>query len=285
MKKNQYFVVLFFFTFFSHSQNNLTIKDKETKKTIPFVLVNEYKTDTFLVSQYSDENGVFSFEKSLDSLTIKHPFYEDLKIKLDTFKGVEIFLTPKIQEIEEIKITNKTQNIGLNSVKKKINLSYSSGLETCLFIENVNKKETRIKGILIKLIKKSKDKETFRINFYKKSITKFEPGNQIKNSSITITLDKKISGEYKVNTQELDIVMPEDGVFVSFELIGFHEKNKDLDKNLKLEINDAINSKYTFGRNLLRNTNWVVEDKYFFKDLGVVFKNQPNLSIGLTVYE
>ena len=110
MKKNIFIILLLIFetiTAFSQTGVVITSKviDKETNQPLVFahVYIKKLSTGTF-----TDENGYFTLiipKSSInDSVTISFIGYETLNLKISKIKHENIFLSPKVNMIEEIAI-------------------------------------------------------------------------------------------------------------------------------------------------------------------------------------
>jgi hypothetical protein len=276
-----------------YSQIKGVIVDSESKLPISFVTILRFQNNAFLEGLYSDANGNFEIPKLEDDqkLELSHVEYEKKIIyygeQLDT-----IFLVNSTTVLKEVIITNtkKINTIGFFKCKRKTRLSSSKGMEICQFIENPYNKQVSIKSLLFRVKRYNNYKTAIRVRIYKKSNYDYQPGEEIISENIIYFIKGKEKKLLEINL--LGLVLPPEGAFFGIEWLGnVNEKTGEFEDNNELsdtfiEINDEINKYITFKRNRLIDSDWK-NTANFKKSIEnqIKFKNIPNASFGLTIYE
>ncbi|WP_223034900.1 carboxypeptidase-like regulatory domain-containing protein [Hanstruepera marina] len=200
------------------------LKDLETGKPIEFVNIGVYNKNVGTISNFNGEfRLVLPISFINDSLTISHVGYETIKIKIQKSKNIEISLTPKLNDLDEILITTKkkkTRKIGVKSYNRLLWLSSISRendiLENAQRIKIPNNSSVKVKNVNFLLRKGFESDSCFiRINFYKNSNN--YPGEKIVFSNIVENKYFK-PGWITFNLSDYDIYLDED-FFVGIEFI------------------------------------------------------------------
>jgi hypothetical protein len=290
------FIFIFYFIYsFSFSQN-IIISDLFTKQPIPFVNILIYKENKILNGFYCNEKGVVNFENSIDYEKIEFSCIGYETKSIVNFSKIKdtVFLIQKsivLNEVKIIKRNNILTELGFCNLKKKLNLSSHKGSEIVVFIYNNFKKAKEINSILFKIRRHEKYKTAVRIHLYKKAYDRIYPGAEIFTEDIIQFLDGKLKGLVEVNVSKYRLELPFDGVFVGIEWLGIVDKNTgefveitENSSDTSVELNDEINQPLTFMRNNLKNINWSDTERLKNNFVKIKYKNYPNASFGIKIY-
>ncbi len=225
--RNRVLVVLTLgLNFFGYTQNitmSGLILDSETKKPIEFANIGILDKNKGTVS---NQNGEFNLEVSKkflkDSLTISHINYGSTKIPIENVKNITILLSPKMNELLEVVVSNKKKKNRKIGVKSYNPLLWLGGIsEDNDIIENAQRinipeKMVRIKYVNIYLRRGFESDSSFvRVNFYKNVDN--APGERIVFKNILENKQIK-PGWLQIDLTKKDIYVEED-FFVGVEFI------------------------------------------------------------------
>jgi hypothetical protein len=281
---NSYFIPLY--------SQNIKIYDIETNRPVSFVTVSYFKNDSFIDSDYCDENGfVVIKNKDFNKIDFSCIGYETKSI-IEISNVDTIFLKKKIITLNEVVIQNKKKSfsfLGHSTKKRKISISGSKGFEICEFIENPYKTEKTIKSFLFKIKRRKDYKTAVRIHFYKKLDTKLEPNNEILKQDVVYYFDGKIKELVEVDVSNYNIELPSEGAFIGIEWLGILNEKGDFVEDLEnwndtsIELNDEISNPITFIKSRYGQTKWHNTEK--MKADIAKFKNFPNASFGIKIFD
>ena len=226
------------------------ISDSETEQPISYASIS-FRNGNGIVA---DDQGLFVFTKKLypdiDSLFISALGYEDLNISAIELKP-NIFLKQKVSELDEV-IINATVETFLNkkfkteSIKPYLDDDYYScwlptiESEIAVFFPNRNEKKKRLASIKFPIALESKDwKKRKRSNKDKKAFSTLFKVNIYdgKNGKPYLNLNKKPivfratekDGDYsKLDVASQNIIMPDTGIFISIQVLGYTDKDGKL---------------------------------------------------------
>ena len=208
------------------SQLKSVIIDSETKEKIPFVNI---WVENENIGTTSNESGEFTLENSSGEFLILSSLgYENKRIEISKISDT-IFLNSKITELDEVIIKSKNERI--EKVICEFNDSdvgyyYASfdkpEIKARFFPFNPNYSKTpylkKLKFRIYSNIRNAK----FNIRLY--SIGENgEPKNPLYEKNIIGTV-KKGTKNIELNLSDLDIIFPENGLFISYEWLII-EKN------------------------------------------------------------
>lgn len=119
------------------------------------------------------------------------------------------------------------------------------------------------------------------------SYASYIPGNEIKTKEITINIEPGQKGTVKIDLSGYDIIMPQNGLFVSLELMGYFDEKGNKAKGIKYKDITRINFHPTTTDNYCalaqvqgRNeTFWINYNKSIKADFKYGFKHEPSKSI------
>lgn len=201
----------------------LYLLDSITMQPIPYA--NIVCLDS-LNGSYTNSEGVFTKPK-YGVASISCVGYYTKKI---TFNGDNdtVLLAPKIYSLKEIVVvsSNNEKEIieGYANKKSDFSLSYSSGREVAVLIDNKKNQESLIKKVFLKIdVRRIVRKTTninytsvFKINIYSVK-DKINIGECI--ASIILKSDRLTSKNF-FDISDLNLSFPKDGLFVGIEWVG-----------------------------------------------------------------
>lgn len=291
----KHFYTLLFITLsvfsFSQISKSIYIYDSISKSPIPFANAIIHENKNITNGFYADENGfvkIICNENStlkISCIGYENKIFEKLIELSDT-----IFLKQNSIILKEIIITNsnKYKNLGFKFSKKNSTINTYKGSEFAVFIENESNVKAKIKSVILNLTKKKDYTIILKIKFYKKG-TNNTPTDILNNRDIVYYLKNKHNGELEIDIDDENIELPEEGVFLSVETLGFIDKKGSFinDQDMWHEfsfhlVDDKKNA--TFTKNNLRANTWYNNLKLRFEEIGLKYKNYPNVSFGIKVY-
>lgn len=286
---------------FSHQiaysqQRKSIVLDSFNNKVLPFSTIKILGKQTGV---YGLDDGSFSLPLSInatDSLEVSHVGYKTLKLTYKTLKDT-VFLIPKINELEEIIISNKNwKSKTISTTKVKTTdwfLGFNEELAT-LVKPNIKCNNCILKTITIPIGKKTvreikgTPKVTYpdfdavlELNFY--SVKENRPSLvSLLNKAIFINVNQDSSETIVLNLSEEYISLDKNGIYISIEILTSLE---EINRNSFLpsfKITTSKNKKSTansFYRNEFIDNEWLLisERTNFF------IKEDSNLVLGIEV--
>ncbi|MDR1984522.1 MAG: hypothetical protein LBQ28_06845 [Prevotellaceae bacterium] len=192
-----------------------------------------------------------------------------------------IFLSPKVYEISEANVLptkkkRKPVELGYAREKSTYSLGFHSGEEISVYIPLNNEENSYqlIKQVIFKEgtsmsrklnIMKINYTSVFKINFYGVTENK-EPSELLNSVDIVFTSDI-LKSKTKLDVSKYNICMPENGVFVSIEMIGkTNKKTEEITTDISESILPYISASYEI------NNSIVFEKRKFSKEYGYNWK-------------
>ncbi|QCX39068.1 carboxypeptidase-like regulatory domain-containing protein [Aureibaculum algae] len=284
---------------------SFTVLDEDTNIPLEYVGVEILGTHNGI---YTNNQGEFQLENSVDSIQITHIGYYKLKLKVSGISDI-IFLKPKSEMLDEVIVNNgRAQEKTIGYIGKNNSLSWTIKEKnelTTLVRNKKNFKNSYIKNIYIpigksrielvdnKAVESSpKFNSTFRVHLY--SNKNNEPGENLLKTPILIKCNQDSDNIIEVNLENEFISYPEEGVFIGVEMIGLldeqenviHEKSKSSIlpsfKFTKQKVRNVFSVSYTKAKFL--GTGWVKIDKNS-KALAHISEYNMAVSLTLDVYE
>lgn len=274
---------------------------------------------------FADDDGQFVFTKTLypdvDSLFISALGFKNLNLAVTNLKS-ELKMQPKADELKEVVIGTK-----LNRKFKKETLKpyldddyYKCWLPTIeseiavYFSKNTNK-DQKLTSVIFPIALESKDwnkrkrantdkkkfSTLFKVKFY--DYDDGQPGQVLTYETIVFRATEKNGDAYELNVEDYDLYIPENGFFVSIQVMGYTDKLGKLLPNKKykeiksqsgivkiptnfrplLPFTDEESAKNTFIKRIFINgNNWVKFDKGNGFKSSLLDQNLYNYGIGLT---
>ncbi|MFK5983373.1 MAG: carboxypeptidase-like regulatory domain-containing protein [Flavobacteriaceae bacterium] len=264
MKKYIIAIIPFILPFYSYSQQIYKgrVLDSLSKKPLYLINVSYIKKD---IGTYTDAEGFFEIKKdTTDYLFISSVGYKEKKISINKYNNVPILLSEKVEELEEVYISNKKikySEVKLVGLKKKLKVrtTLPFGYEFSNLIINPYKKKGVIKTVILDLNKSKKYDylATYNIKFYNYDPIKKQPGELIYYRNIIINPKNK-TYKLKIDVESLKIDFPENGVCIGVEIVN--SKYDEPIKNMAI-IAPKINFTHTKDFDILtwsryRNKKW-----------------------------
>src|SRR5690554_289164 len=234
MMKTKLTFLSFFIFLYCNGQISGTIYD-EQNSPIEKVSVFLLKDQDTLKTTLSDKNGGFIFNTALENetmLSMSHISYETLTTK--PVKEKTYFLVQKQYFIDNVSVTShkKEKKHVMNRIFNtvlygSIHVSYDT--ELAVFIPTTEKnKEKKIKSIKYRLTDlsgemKNNKYQPFRACIYTVDTITKEPKEKIfRSEKVRMTKNEKW---FYVHIDSLNITMPEEGLFIAFEILTREETN------------------------------------------------------------
>lgn len=278
MFKKIYIIFLFTFNFIFSQEKKIFIFSEDR---LPIEDAEIYIEDS--IKFVSNKSGLFKINK--------YDLYKKIKIKHLNYKSNEIdslfmidtiFLIQKNNILNEVELVIKKKNLKNktlyppNSILSE--LGYYKGWSTTFsseyatYISNEEKIIAKIKSIKIELMKGHWQKREalympFKVNLYTiDTITKM-PQKKIIDEGILIKKDK--SNEIEVDISEYDLDFPQNGIFVSVDILssdyyynnGFRFNKGPSFKYLKI----LKNQNYFTVKKVNENNDWNLITTFIFK--------------------
>jgi len=264
------------------------IKDIKTGECIEFATIFNFSANT---GTYSNKSGFKIQATPNDTLIISCVgYYSDTIIYTANLKK-EIFLTPKIYQIDEVTlkvdVKSKKHELGFRKERDKTTFYSHVGSEWVAYIENKNPEHTKlIESVILKTSGKRKQNIAYRINIYKKDSITGLPGDIIAN--LPIFQSKKHKGK-KYNLNE-NLIFPDTGVFVGIEWLSYlDDKGNKIDSGteiaLSVPLTFSVTDSYTYFRSKFHDNQWILAENDHPLSLIQNKDNSPNLAISIAVKE
>lgn len=240
--KKLFLVLFLLFTFFAFSQEKVRFVDAKTKEPIAFVTIAFGDG----LGGYTGENGYFDFDKK-QSFSVSMLGYKTLTISEEDFRPIiELEVEPLL--LDEVTITKKSgkqkiirqkpywkNSTWLDSYTPQI------GNEVAVLIPNEKNQEITLSKITLPIAtnphrvfdKKSKGLfkhwedlpyTTVRIRFYSNENDK--PKEIVSSEEIIVNIPNTQEKLFEVDLEKYSIDIPQNGLFVGIEFIGFADKNR-----------------------------------------------------------
>ncbi len=262
------------------------IKDKQTESPISYANIsfgNGY-------GMFADDKGLFVFTKKLypdvDSLFISALGYKSLTVAASNLTNL-LFLEADVDELNEVVIRTKIdRKFKEETLKPYLDDDYyhcwlpTIESEIAVFFPNEDNQNKQIVNVHFPITLESKDWEKrkkknadkqpfstlFKAKFYANSYG--FPGKELIFETVVFRATEKGGDVYNLDVSEYDIMMPENGMFVSLQALGYTDASGKLLPNKKYkEIktgNDIVKIPTNF-RPLLPFTDEIPETRTFIK--------------------
>lgn len=235
------------FTSFSQTQ----IIDGETKYPV------SYATISFGDGQgiFADDEGKFYFTKKLyrdvDSLFISALGFKDLNISTVNLPK-SIVMEADIDELDEVVVQAKIdRKFKTETIKPYLDDDYykcwlpTIESEIAVFFPNENEKLKKITSVLFPITLESRDWDKrkrsnadkrpfstlFKVKFYKNNDG--IPGEIMNNTNLVFVATEKNGDEFELDVSNQNLLYPDNGFFVSLQVLGYTDDNGKLLPNKK----------------------------------------------------
>lgn len=273
-----------------------TIKDKETKNPVSFATISFGNGN----GMFADDEGSFMFTKKLypdvDSLYVSALGYKTFTISTSNLPSL-LIMEQDIDELREVVIRVKIdRKFKEELLKPYLDDDYyhcwlpTIESEIAVYFPNEDEKDKKITAVHFPITLESKDwkkrkksnaekyafSTLFKVRFYTNK--NGFPGKELVLETIVFRATEKGGDVYNLDVSDYDIFMPDHGVFVSLQVLGYTDDAGKLLPNKKYkEIksgNDIVKIPTNF-RPLLPFTDKIPEHRTFIKR---VFVNNNNWS-------
>ncbi|WP_425076033.1 hypothetical protein [Psychroserpens sp. S379A] len=320
LQLNKY-LLLVFICFTANSFAQTKVVSSETKYPV------SYATISFGNGQgiFADDEGDFIFTKKLypdvDSLFISALGFKDKAIAaIDLTKS--IFLETETNTLDEVVIkTTINRKFKKETLKPYLDNDYykcwlpTIESEIAVFFPNEDDKLKKITSVIFPITLESRDwkkrkrsnankrpfSTLFKVKFY--ASDNGVPGEPLVYSNIVFRATEKNGDEFKLDVSEHDIIFPENGFFVSLQVLGYTDANGKLLPNKKykeikgksgtvkiptnfrplLPFTNEINDYRTYIKRVFINgNNWVQFKKGNGIESSLLRSNLNNYGVGIS---
>lgn len=276
---------LMFFVSLSFSQTKL--KDSQTSYPVSYATVS-FNNGNGL---FANDEGEFIFTKKLypdiDTLYISALGYKDLKIATSNLPPT-ILMDTETNALDEVLITVKIdRKFKEEKIKPYLDDDYyhcwlpTIESEIAVYFSNPDLTLKKITKVHFPITLESKDWEKrnrsnadkkpfstlFKVNFYNNQ--NGMPGKEIINRTIVFRASEKDGDQFILDVSKEEIFIPQSGVFVSLQVLGYTDENGKLLTNKKykeIKSNDGSFIKIpTNFRPLLPFTDKISENRTYVK--------------------
>jgi len=262
------------------------IEDKQTKDPVSYANIsfgNGY-------GMFADDEGLFIFTKELypdvDTLYVSALGYKPMNFAVADVTDL-IFLESDIDELNEVVIRTKiNRNFKEETLKPYLDDDYyhcwlpTIESEIAVFFPNDDQQDKQIVTVHFPITLESKDWEKrkkknaekqsfstlFKAKFYEND--NGFPGKELIFKTIVFRATEKGGDAYNLDISEYDIMMPETGMFVSLQVLGYTDESGKLLPNKKykeIKTGKDIVKIPTNFRPLLPFTSEISEPRTFIK--------------------
>lgn len=262
------------------------IKDKQTEHPISYANISFGNGN----GMFADDEGLFIFTKKLypdvDSLYVSALGYKSLTVATSNLTDL-LLLEPDVDELNEVVIRTKIdRKFKEETLKPYLDDDYyhcwlpTIESEIAVFFPNEDEQDKQVITVHFPITLESKDWEKrkkknadkqpfstlFKAKFYDN--TNGIPGKELVYETIVFRATEKGGDAYNLDVSDYDIMMPENGMFVSLQVLGYADDSGKLLPNKKYkEIKsgkDIVKIPTNF-RPLLPFTNEISETRTFIK--------------------
>ncbi|WP_299126026.1 hypothetical protein [uncultured Winogradskyella sp.] len=300
----------------------ITVKDSITKYPVSYATISFGNGNGI----FADDEGQFYFTKKLypdiDSLFISALGFKNLNISTKNLPD-ELFLQPKADELDEVVVGVKLdRKFKKETLKPYLDDNYYNcwlptiESEIAVYFPKTTTKDQKLSSVSFPIALESKDwKKRKRSNSEKKKFStlfkvKFYnnnngiPGKVLTYETIVFRATEKDGDVFELNVDEFDIYIPENGFFVSLQVLGYTDKLGKLLPNKKykeieskngnvikiptnfrplLPFTEKVESKNTYiKRVFISGNNWLKFENGNGFQSSLLDKNLFNYGIGLT---
>ncbi|WP_323788104.1 hypothetical protein [Psychroserpens sp.] len=274
---------------------------------------------------FADDEGYFYFTKKLypdvDSLYVSALGFKD-KVIATVNLPKSIFLETETNTLDEVVIrTTVNRKFKTETLKPYLDDDYykcwlpTIESEIAVFFPNEDDKLKKITSVLFPITLESRDwkkrnrsnadkrsfSTLFKVKFYKNN--KGVPGDALTYSNIVFRATEKNGDEFKLDVSEHDLIIPEEGFFVSLQVLGYTDAKGKLLPNKKykeiktktgsvkiptnfrplLPFTDEITDYRTYiKRVFIQGNNWVQFKKGNGIESGLLRTDLNNYGIGIS---
>ncbi len=314
------FYVFIYFYGFAYAYSQTTVKNEQTLEAVPFATISFGNGQ----GVFADDEGVFIFTKMLypdvDTLYISAIGYEDLKVATFNLEKA-ILLKQDIYELNEIVVKSLPKKFKEERLKPYLDNDYfkcwlpTIESEIAVFFRNPDDKLRKISKVHFPVTLESSDWDKrkrsnadkrdfstlFKVKFY--SNDNGFPGEEINYETIVFITTEKDGDVHHLDVSSHNIFVPENGFFVSVQVMGYTDDNGKLLPNKKykevksasgtvkiptnfrplLPFTDKIPGNNTFIKSVFSNKNeWVRFEQGVTYQPSLLKSGHNNYGIGVT---
>ncbi len=291
----------------------ITIADSLNQEPIPFATISFGNG----LGNFADEDGRFSFSKEkysdVDTLFISAMGYAEKAILTNTLPEI-ISLKPEVSQLNEV-VVSAPKN-GKFKLRKRKPIShadiFASWLptvesEVAVLFKRHEGEPTQISKLLLPINAESKYKSKgkgkfatiFRVNFYENNNSL--PGEPIGYENVVFSINEKEDKVFELNLSSKSIYIPEDGIFVSLQVLGYANSKGRLAQTKQyreiktargvqkistsfrplLPFSDKLVGQNTYVRRVfLNNKKWQIFDKSYNAKSKLIQTGHRNYGMG-----
>ena len=306
--------------------SQISIKEQQTQEPVSYATISFGNG----LGIFADDDGMFFFNKKLypdvDSLHISALGYKDVFLSASSLPET-IFMETYTDELDEV-VLHAIVNRKFNEETLKPYLDddyYKCWLPTieseiAVFFPNNGEELKKISKVLFPITLESKDWEQrkkknsekkvfstlFKVKFYKNE--NGFPGRELAKDIIVFRVTEKMGDMFNLDVSDHDLFVPDNGFFVSLQVLGYTDAKGKLLPNKKykeikaregtvkiptnfrplLPFTDKITDNNTFIKRVFLNGNdWVSFKKGNIDDSTLLRAGLNNYGVGVTyrVYE
>ena len=284
--QHKFFLHLIFLFSITLCFGQTVIKDKQTQTAVSYANISFGNGN----GMFADDEGLFIFTKKLypdvDSLYVSALGYKLITVATSNLTDL-MFLEPDVDELNEVVIRTKIdRKFKEETLKPYLDDDYyhcwlpTIESEISVFFPNEDEQDKQIVTVHFPITleskdwgkrkKKNADKQPFSTLFKAKfySNNNGVPGKELVFETIVFRATEKGGDAYNLDVSQYDIMMPENGVYVSLQVLGYTDDSGKLLPNKKYkEIkngNDIVKIPTNF-RPLLPFTDEISETRTFIK--------------------
>ncbi|WP_179018361.1 hypothetical protein [Winogradskyella forsetii] len=317
---HKFLFILLFIGQLSFAQ--ITIKDSISTYPVSYATISFGNGNGI----FADDEGQFFFTEKLypdiDSLFISALGFKDLNISTNNLPS-QLLMHPEASELDEV-LVGVTIDRKFKEEKLKPYLDddyYNCWLPTieseiAVYFPKTTDQDQKLKTVFFPIALESKDWEKrnrknsekkkfstlFKVKFYDNN--NGVPGKVLTYETIVFRATEKTGDAFELNVEDYDIYIPENGFFVSLQVLGYTNKEGKLLPNKKykeiksksgdivkiptnfrplLPFTDEVEGKNTYIKRVFINgNNWVKFDKGNGLQSSLLKRDLFNYGIGLT---
>lgn len=313
-------ILFFVTTYFTYGQ--IAVCDSVSKEPVSFATISFGNGN----GTFADDEGKFLFTKKLysdiDTLFISSLGYKEVVVLTNSIPDT-LFLPPKVDKLQEVFISvKKDRKFVLEELKPYLDNDYykcwlpTIESEIAVFFPNEEPNfEKQIATVHLPIAlesvdwkkrkkanaEKKKFSTLFKVNLYENN--NGTPGNSLLFENIVFRVTERDGDSYNLDITKRNIVMPQNGVFISIQVLGYTDKNGKLLPNKKykeiksrngvvkiptnfrplLPFTDRIAEKRTYIKRVFINKNeWTLHSKNTIKRSTLIDAGLYNYGMGMS---
>ncbi len=307
-------------TVFQAQGQHTVILDSLSNEPVPFATISFGDG----LGTFADDDGVFAFTKKrysdIDTLYVSAMGYAEKAVPTDPFPE-KIRLRPEVSQLSEVVVSARKE--GKFKMRKRKATTHTDVFacwlptvesEVAVLFKRSEGKATQIAKLLLPINTESKYKSKgkgafptiFRIQYYENQGGL--PGTQIGYEEVVFPINSKEDKVFELEIEDKSIFIPEGGLFVSLQVLGYANKAGRLAQTKKyreiktprgvqkistsfrplLPFTKGTPQQRTFVRRIfLNDKKWQVFDKTYNKNSKLIQTGNRNYDMGavLKVYE